>query len=403
MPRLTHLSPVAVALGLLLAVGGCDVVETLNPQPDLRLTMSANTAPASEEAFAVATFTLANVGDAAATSVEVQTVIPDGIDSFGFPDSNARCPSFNSCSPGQILAWSFERLEPGESETIRFRVMPETSASPVFAATVDAEGLSTKRESLTIPVDQSPSLRLVVGASPARAAPGTTVRVEAAYTNASGSPYTNGEVTLTLPAGMTIASAGTGSVQGQTVTWSTGPMANQASARYEVLASIGSSREPGDALLVEARVQAGTGYDERAAFPVTVVSQTPRIKVSFEADTAVLINGRPTVMTFRAQNTSARDADDVVVNLEKSVGIARFSLPATMTCSFSGAQGCGRLSTLRWSVGRVSAGQTVEVNVPITPEPYTSGGFDGPISFYTFTTSAGDEVAVDFRSFATRF
>ena len=218
------------------------VADVVNTTLDLGLLMTTNVSvtksgPASVVVGSQMTYTIAyrNNGPAAAQNVQVTDTLPAGT-------------TFVSASPaptatsGQTLTWNIGRMASGATGSI----------SVVVAVAVDAPTSVTNRADMTTTTeDTTPSDNTsttttqvtrpdvqVTKTGPAEARVGANVTYTLAYRNTGTAPATSVTVIDTLPAGMTFVSANPAptSVTGQTVTWSLGTLAPNATGSISVVA-----------------------------------------------------------------------------------------------------------------------------------------------------------------------
>ena len=386
MTSLSRLLVTSLLLPLLLLLASCDSIEetidVITQTPELELVIASRMSPVIEEDEALIMVVASNTGAVDAENVLMQMILPGNIHRFTAPPG-ADCPGVG-CDGGETMTWDIGRLAEGDSRVLLLHVEPNDSVAPSdlpFSATLDADGANTVNRTISISIAENDGpgyeLIFVADANPGALSPGETTELRVAYVNGSASAYSGATLNVTLPADMTIVSAGQGGVtQGQTVSWDLGQLDPLDGGIRSLTARVDSGRDAGETLIVSSRLSAGTNYSESLSLAIPVVQQRT-MDLSVGADVSTATEDTPFTVTLDVSNPTTTDLENTVVRITLPDGIYRFTAPAETDCP---GVGCDDGETMTWDIGRLSAGQsrTLIFSIEIddeaigTPLPFTA-------------------------------
>lgn len=112
----------AVLAILTVALGSCDavedVVDVVDPQPDLEIAIGASTLEVAPGYEVVFTVVASNRGPAAATDVVVSIPVPDEIDRIFDAPPGTTCGGGSDCNSVEVIEWTLGTLAAGQSRTL---------------------------------------------------------------------------------------------------------------------------------------------------------------------------------------------------------------------------------------------------------------------------------------------
>lgn len=321
--------------------------------------------------------TVVNNGPSDATAVVLADTLPTGLTVVKVePDCKLTGPKIE-CALGSLVA--------GKSTT----VVVTAALDPRYTGTSVANTASAKSpvpdpdasnnsSTVTIPVGTSADVQVTKQSDPGTVTPGSTFDYAIVVTNAGPSVARSVVVTDTIPAGLTMVSAGTPcQVDGSTVRCALGDV-------------------PIGQVLLSIRVKLAAGYDGTAVTnTATATSPTPDpdkdnntgtsvSPVAAQADLAITktmvpanpVAGQQVTYTLTVKNNGPSDARKVVITDELPRGLTKVS--ATDPCvvlppTAPGAPDAPEAGTVQCGTASLAEGATITVTIAATVVPGFSG------------------------------
>lgn len=365
-------------LVLLLATlsTGCDtigdVIDELDPEPNLNLAISNASAPVIVDEQAAILVTASNEGEVTAEDAVVRIGLPQSMYSFADPSGAGCVGDFDfRCNSGEELEWSLGALEPGESRTLTFPISPDASnrtftlSGTLNATNADGVAATTSFRS----IDSGLQVALTSPNSDARA--GAESELVVSYVN-DGAPVNDATLSLTLPSGFEVVAAEGGSVDGRRVRWELGTVATDDTEEFFVRVLVPSTADVGQLREAEVAVSgSSTSGEARYTF---VVAPRDRITVSLSADQTTIASDGQAAIVVQARNRGGTTAEGAVVNIILPQRIFSFADPGGAGCTGDFDFRCNSGEELSWSLGNLEAGQSRTLTFPIGPD-----GARGPL------------------------
>ncbi|NEA30657.1 DUF11 domain-containing protein [Streptomyces sp. SID13031] len=328
-----------------------------------------------------------NHGPSDATSVEVADTLPAGLTPISVETGLGSCTT-----TGQAIRCALGTLAAGGTATVVVTAALDsgysgTSVTNTATATspVPDPDVDNNSSTITIPVGTSADVAVTKQAEPAGVTPGSTFDYTIVVTNAGPSVARSVVVADTMPAGVSVVSAGKPcQVDGAAVRCELGDV-------------------PVGQLILSIRVRLAPGYDGatltntatatsptpdpdkdnntgKIVSPVTALADLAITKTMSPADP---VSGQPVKFTLTVQNKGPSDARTVVVTDELPRGLTKVSAKGAdgVTCTVlpptrTGASDAPEAGTVQCSTALLAEGATITVIVTATVVPGFTGALE---------------------------
>jgi uncharacterized repeat protein (TIGR01451 family) len=339
----------------------------VNCKPDVKIEKSSSKTDVSPGEQFTYTLTATNVGNTAATDVQIVDDIPASLTIVSIPGNCSAAGNTVTCQLGTLAA--------GASASVTFTVEATTGSCPKVDnfGTVSASnepvantGNNTSN-TVTVNVDCTQAdVKVVKSASAATVNAGDSVTFTIEAENIGTKQATNVVITDTIPAGLTITATSAGcSVAGQTVTCNVGTLdpGQKKSITITVTATAGACPAVNNQAGVTASNEpvANTGNNLSNVVRLNVICPQPDVEIRKHSDapgTGVFV-GDTFTYTIAVENMSSSDALDVVVHDTIPAGLTIVS--ASSPCTVSG-------QNVTCNLGTVAAGAKVQVTITVRAE-----------------------------------
>ena len=269
--------------GLWLAPASAALDQASGDGIALTLTASADSAtPGTRVDYAV---TISNQGAVTRQDVDIVLQVPAGARISLFevmPSVSAEsCSSNSACSSGEVLTWTLDRLDPGESQRITVPLSVRSDAADGISLNVgfdaDFAGLGAPlgvAHELT--VDEDVALTATLSGDREPVLPGEALTYTLAYGNPGAETVLDAVLTATLPTGASLVTAeGAPAVAGDTLTWDLGSVGVGRSGRFRFTVTVDGGLDAGQVLAAEAALSADFVPAARVGLATVVRSSRP--------------------------------------------------------------------------------------------------------------------------------
>ena len=358
------------------AAGGCPSppVETTIGAPNLEI---AKTGPANATVGVAYdyTITVTNTGASATADATVADAVPAGL------TINSVAPGFCAAA-GQDVTCTIPRadLEANESVAITINVTPQAATSGTTVTNTATVGGGGDPDCATAGSCPSPPVNTVIGApnleiaktGPANAVVGTAYDYAVTVTNTGASATADATVTDTVPAGLTINSAGPGcTIAGQAVTCTIAQADLEADESVAITINVTPQASTSGTTVTNVANVGGGGDPDCATAgscpspPVETSLGAPNLSVA-KTGPANAVAGAPYDYVVTVTNTGASATADAPVT---------DAVPAGLTINSAGP-GCtiaGQAVTCTIAQADLEADESVAITINVTPQASTSG------------------------------
>jgi hypothetical protein len=298
------------------------------------------------------------------TGVEVDIVVPVGVDSIGSGTGisvGGTC-NVSSCAPGRTITWTVGDLGPGESRTVWLKPAASsgtTGTSIAFNASATSANAKTANAQGDVDVVGARAFNLRISESANPVAPGAMITYTLHYANQSNTVIDDAQLKLVTSADVTVTDAGGGIATAGEVTWNLGALGSGEGGTREVVAAVNAAS--GEQVRAEgAIIDLDDPGEEARAISQTPVGESPLIA-------AVEVNSDPSrqeefanvSVTVTNPATSGVTRNDVNIEIAVPVGVdaigATTGISVGGTCNVSSCQ-AGR--NIDWEVGDLAPGDS---------------------------------------------
>ena len=350
-------------------------VTVVEAAPKLSVALVSATDAVVVEGRVLYTLTVSNTAAVPVNNVGVQLRVPAGLTFNYYYDAEPNAASCSACSEGSEATWDLGTLAAGESRSIDINANVAAGLLDgdllVMPVRVTADGENdTMAFRQVVRVNNSPAADLSLSASTDPVMPGEGFVYRVDLGNISAGAITNGQLRLTLPAGVSVdaVSDGGSDLGGGVVSWDVASLAVGGSLRREVTVTADASLVAGEILQadVELTHDGGLEVDNRAGFAVTVVDSTPEVSATISATPSPVAPGGTLVYTIIVSNDSARPANAVKVVFRVPGGLS-FNYYYDAEPDAAGCSACSGGSEATWDLGVLGAGanQTITINATV--------------------------------------
>ncbi len=343
-----------------------NAVSVPTPEADLSITLAAAPDPVTVGQILTYTLNVSNNGPSNATGVVLSDVLPAGVSLVSAQ------PSQGSCGGATTVSCSLGALAPGGNATVLIQVLPNTAGSLTDTASVTS-GVSdpnpaNNNASVTVTavaVPDEADLALTLAAAPNPVTVGQTLTYTLNVSNNGPSDATGVILSDVLPAGVSLVSAqpSQGSCGGATtLSCSLGTLAAGGNAAVLIQVIPNTAGSLTDTASVTSGVHDPDTANNEAAVTVDAIN------VPGEADLALALVADPDpvevgqILTYYLDvaNNGPDDAIGVTLSDVLPAGVSLVSAE-------SGQGSCGGTTAISCSLGTVTAGGDVLVEIQVIP------------------------------------
>lgn len=349
--------------------------------PAVNMDIGASADPAVPGDRVLYALTISNRSPLAVDDIEVLLRVPEAL-SFVLEDidpDDARCGN-GSCTPHEEAIWTPGTLGAGESCTISINASVAGAAVAghliAMPVRITAEGLRDiidRRK--VVRVAEAPRTNLALSASKDPVVTGETFSFTVHAANVSDSVLTDAELSLTLPAGLTLGTVSDGGASaGNEVTWTIGsvPVGSRLQRSVTLTAD---GVVPGDiaAIPVELTHAGGAEIDNRSEFAVSVAALAP-LTVSVAASPDPASSGSVLAYRMTVENVLARPVNSVTVLFRVPAQLSFRSSAVSPTGATCGNGFCSPHEEAVWALGSLASRQSQVITIDATLAPGLADG-----------------------------
>ncbi len=355
---------------------------------DLKLGIEVNPNPVRPNAQLRMALTVTNDGAETVNNVGLRATVPSGVNNFQehVVSNGGTCDagSWNYiCEVGENVLWNIGSLAPGAGVTVSMVTTTRSdlanAAAISLAASVLVDALVTVTGSETVVGDVDNALTLELDESADPVVAGSQLTYTLTYGNRSGSSIGSTQLVLPLPSGVTVASAGGGTVGGGNVQWSLGTLVAGQTGRKQVVVTVDGAATPGLQLTVDAAQFSGTGADTARAISVARVVDTTALSLAVAMNPDPVRPGERLRTALTVSNHSGADLFNVTLRVRVPAAAENFQehlLTGNGTCDVGSwnyiCERGGELVT--WVLGDLAAGEGVTLSMPMQVDTAVGAG-----------------------------
>ncbi|HOU15573.1 MAG TPA: PKD domain-containing protein [Anaerolineae bacterium] len=320
---------------------------------DLVLTKTDSKTTTANGETLVYTIVVQNTGSLAANGVVINDTLSVGL-------------TFISCSPtcsgsGSSYSWTLtDPLAPGASTTLNLLAQVTATLGNVWnyakVTTTSPESDVTDNENSDIDaILSAPDLKVTITDNQTQVLAGQPLVYNLTYANIGNTDASTSQVTVQVPAGLTVTDYGGGTWDSvaRTITWNIGTLTPSASGSLSFAASVDSTASPATVLAATATITDdgthGTDQDlsNNTASDSDIVIR-PDLVLSKSVSSPARLDS-PVLVTLSYQNPSAAEARNVTIQDDLPTGTSYVANSCSPACTVNGSQ-------LSWTIASVPAG-----------------------------------------------
>jgi uncharacterized repeat protein (TIGR01451 family) len=341
----------------------CWTVGGTTTNPDVKVTKSASSTNVTFGDTVTFAIEASNIGNAAATNVQIKDTIPAGLTITG---TSASCST-----SGQAVTCNVGDIAQGGSKSVTITVKVTDAACPsvdnkaTVSATNEPAGNTGNNTSNTVTLNVScpqPDVKVTKGTSKTSVNSGDSFTFTIEASNVGGGTANNVVITDTVPNGLTITgTSGSCTTSGQKVTCNVGDITagGSKSITIDVKATDAACPQVSNSATVSAGNEpaANQGNNASNVVKVDVICATPDVKVTKSASTTSVNAGGSVTFTIEAKNVGGGTANNVAITDTIPSGLTITGTSAS--CTTSGQK-------VTCNVGDIAAGGTKSVTITVT-------------------------------------
>ena len=365
--------------------------------PVLGLSYASNADPTRPGEALRTTLTVTNRSDATVSGAMLRARMPtEGVNIIHQVYFSGGASCGGNCNPYDLTGWSIGTLAPGAVVTFSLpaTVTAGLSSGRLIAheAELRADGVPMMLARHTVAVDPDGALALAVDVNKDAAAPGERVLYAITYGNRGTVAVTDTTLTVPMPEGAVLSSAGGGTVNGRKISWSLGTLLAGSGGRRAFSVTVPAIAPSQRQLLIDAAELTGnsavTGLEQARASQVTRIMPVNPLKLVLALQHDPVAAGQPLVATIRVRNTGSIPLINVLVQSRMPPEGVNIVNQNTMTPAASCGGNCDPYELVTWSIGTMAPGATASLTMPLT----VTAGF-GSGRLIPFEARAVDDAA----------
>ncbi len=359
----------------------------------LTLQVQVNPDPVIQGESMLVKYTVTNTGTLPLFGVVLEADVPAGLNtifSANISDSGT-CPGGN-CQAGESVTWNLSAIGPGANIERTIRTVLATTAidgtNLAFSAQVADTGVENDLASKTVVVNSQRAFDLAIDVDFNPSSAGDVLTYTLTYGNRTAATASSVQLSLPLPANVTLLSAtGGGNQISNTVQWTLGTLTAGAIGHQQVLVQLAAGVSNGDTLQIDAAQISGT---VNFLSTNTKAMRTSRVNNSLPLKLALAVNPDPVLpsqlinVVLTVTNPTASPLFNTVLELIVPAGLNTIFTSSTSDAGICPGGNCQAGETLTWSLGVIAPFGSAVVHVsPTISNTLVSGqvmGFEARVT-----------------------